>query len=145
MNITWVVVSDNERARFLSKKPGEKILIEMDDLVHPEARIHERDLGSDKPGRSYDSDSSGRHSMKQKTEIKKHDAQTFAEYIADKLEQARNDHEYQHLILVAPPEFLGLLRKQLSDQCTKLVEQAFDKDLTLETIKKIEDVVFELN
>ena len=145
MNTTWVVVADNERARFLTKKPGEKILIEIDDLVHPEARIHERDLSSDKPGRSYDSGGSGRHSMEQKTDIKKHDALTFAGCIADRLEQGRNDHEYQQLVLIAPPEFLGLLRKQLSDQCTKLVKQTFDKDLSLETISKIEDVVFELS
>lgn len=145
MNITWVVAADNERARFFSVKPGKRKLIEIDDLVHPEARIHERDLISDKPGRSCDSVGGGRHSMEQKTDIKKHDAQVFADLIAKKLEQARNNHDFQHLVLIAPPTFLGLLRNQLSDQCTKLVKQSFDKELTLSDISTITDVVFELS
>lgn len=142
MNITWVVVADNERARFFSDKLGKKTLTEIDDLVHPEARIHERDLISDKPGRVYDSVGGGRHSMEQKTDVKKHYAQVFAEQIGEKLEQARNDHDFQHLVLIAPPEFLGILRKQLSDQCAKLVIQSFDKDLTLADITTIKEVVF---
>ncbi len=144
MNITWVVVSDNERARFLSDKSGKRTLVELDSLIHPEARTHERDLKSDKPGRSYDSVGNARHSMEQKTDVKDHDKEEFAKQVADRLEQARNDHYFEHLVLISPPAFLGLLRKQLSDPCLKLVTQSFDKDLTLAKISKIKDVVYEL-
>jgi len=145
MNITWVVVSDNERARFLSDKSGKRTLIELDSLIHPEARTHERDLKADKPGRSYDSVGNARHSMEQKTDVKDHDTEAFAKQVADRLEQARNNHDFEHLVLISPPGFLGLLRKQLTDPCLKLVTQSFDKDLALETISKIEDVVFKLS
>lgn len=145
MNNTLVVVADNERARFLGKQSGKKKLIEIDDLVHMEARTHERDLISDKPGRSFDSQGSGRHAMEQKMDVKKHDEQMFAESIAEKLEKARNDHKFKELVLIAPPEFLGLLRKELSDQCTKQIKQSIDKDLTLAEVSTIEDAVFTLS
>lgn len=141
MSPMWVVVADNARARLLVKEPGKNVLVEMEDLVHPEARKHERDRLTDKPGRAYDRGGAGRHAMDNKLSAGEQDAVTFANLIADKLEHARTQHEYQQLVLVSPPEFLGMLRKKLTDQCSKLVTKSIDKDLTLAEISRIEELV----
>lgn len=141
MSPMWVVVADNARARLLAKEPGKKVLVEMEDLVHPEARKHERDRLSDKPGHAYDRGGVGRHAMDNKLSAGKQDAIAFAALIADKLEHGRTQHDYQKLVLISPPEFLGLLRKKLTDQCSKLVTQSFDKDLTLADLARIEELV----
>ena len=54
MRKTWVVVADRSRARLFSVATPKGPLEELEDLVHPEARSHERDLTSDRPGRSND-------------------------------------------------------------------------------------------
>ena len=48
------VVADRSRARLFSVATPKGPLEELEDLVHPEARAHERDLTSDRPGRSND-------------------------------------------------------------------------------------------
>jgi protein required for attachment to host cells len=53
----------------------------------------------------------------------------FARDIAGKLEHARTTHEFDQLVLVAPPRFLGLLRGSLDDGTAKLVIGSLDKDL----------------
>jgi protein required for attachment to host cells len=38
----------------------------------------------------------------------------FARELAQKLERGLNDHAYDRLVIAAPPEFLGRLRKHIS-------------------------------
>lgn len=43
---------------------------ELEGLKHPASRAHERDLISDRPGRSFDSFGSGRHAMEEEVSLK---------------------------------------------------------------------------
>jgi protein required for attachment to host cells len=45
----------------------------------------------------------------------------FAQQIAKRLEVARNEGQCSAFMIAAPPEFLGKLRKELSEQTAKLV------------------------
>ena len=44
--------------------------------------------------------------------------------------RARNEHRYGQLVLVAPPKFLGALRKELHKEVEKLVTDELPKDLS---------------
>ena len=46
------------------------------------------------------------------------------------LDRARIDHTYDQLVLVAPPRFLGALRKELHKEVEKLVADELPKDLS---------------
>jgi protein required for attachment to host cells len=46
------------------------------------------------------------------------------------LEAGRNIGEFEQLVLVAPPDFLGLLRKAISHPTAKLVSREIGKNLT---------------
>jgi protein required for attachment to host cells len=127
---TWVVVADRARARIFSASTPKGPLTELEDLVLPEARSHERDLTSDRPGRAFDSGGTGRHAMEAPTSAKQQAALSFARTIAERVESARLTGNCQQLVLVAPPDFLGHLKKQLGAQCAKLLTRQISKNLT---------------
>ena len=53
-----------------------------------------------------------------------------AKRIGDYLDKARTDQRYEQLVLVAPPKFLGALRKELGKEVGKLVADELPKDLS---------------
>lgn len=130
MDKTWIVVADSARARIFSASTPKGPLTELEDLVLPEARRHERDLTSDRPGHTFDSGGPGRHAMEAPTSAKRQAANGFARTIAERVETGRLNRECEQLVLVAPPDFLGTLRKHLGTQCARLVSREINKNLT---------------
>lgn len=130
MSYAWIVVADAARARIFFADGPTSPIQPLEQLVSPEARLHGRDLASDRPGRSFDSAGAGRHGTDAATSPKEHEANRFAKTIADHLEQGRIGNSYTRLILVAEPHFLGLLRKAISAETRRLITQELDKDLS---------------
>jgi protein required for attachment to host cells len=129
MDNIWVLVADSGRARLFEAVGAKAPLEEQTDLVMPRARLQEQDLGSDRPGRSFDSAGGGRHAMEPRTPAKEVESDRFAARIAALLDSERVAGAYTRLVLVAPPSFLGQLRDALSDQVRALVSIELDKDL----------------
>ena len=124
MQKTWVLVADRSRARIFAIQTPKGELHELEDLVHPEARAHERDLTSDRPGRSSD-----RHALGTTNSARDQQAAAFAREIALRLDEARTQGSLERLVLVCAPDLLGLLRKALSAPLGKLVIRTVDKNL----------------
>jgi protein required for attachment to host cells len=122
---TWIVVADRSRARIFSVETPKGPLIELADLVHPEARAHERDLTSDRPGRSRD-----QHVLSPPHSARDQQAQGFAREIADELEDGRHNARFEQLLVVAAPDILGMLRKTMSTSVAKTVTLEIDKNMT---------------
>ena len=139
MKKTWILVADSARARILLAESAKGALRELEDLAHPEGRMHESELTTDLPGRSFDSAGQGRHAMEQPVSPSEQEQIRFAKQLADRLEQARENGEYRQLILVAPPAFLGYLRKQLTPDVEKRVSFELDKDLARMSAGEIRD------
>lgn len=127
---TWVVVADASHARIFSAEKSHSPLVELEDLSHPEARLHEQEMGSDRPGRAFDSNGMGRHAMGKEVPPKKHEAGRFARLICDKVDHARATGSFEKLYIVAAPAFLGTLRNCMSDVMQKAVAGEVDKNLT---------------
>lgn len=125
---TWVVVCDRTRARiFNSVWPHEQTWDEVDNLVHPEARLHERDTISDGPG-SFSEAGGSRHSGQAPTDFRHRTAQEFARQIVDYLDEHRLQAGFGELVVVAPALFLGVLRESLPAPLAKLVRCEIDKE-----------------
>ena len=129
MRKTWVIVADNSRARIFTAETPSSPLIEVDSIVHPEARMHDRDITSDLPGRGSGS-GGARHSYVTETDAKDHENAGFARRIAGFLDDARKSDKFKQLIIVAAPSLLGNLRSGLNDQTKKLVSLELDKNLS---------------
>lgn len=126
----WFVVANSTRARVIAITGRQGQPTEIAAWVHPESRLHEQELTSDLPGRSFDSHGQGRHAVSARTSPKELEARHFAREIVERLDKARGDRVFDRLVLVAPPQFLGLLRKNLSAPMTKLIAAEVAKDLT---------------
>ena len=138
MTYTWVVVADSTRARIFNAESSSAALSEMEGLANTEGRLHDRDLTSDLPGRSFDSSKAGgRHAMEPPTDPKQELAIEFARLIARHLDAARVKRDYEQLVIIAAPTFLGLLREQLTNTCRKLVDFEFNKNLVQQTAEEI--------
>jgi len=99
-------------------------------MVHPEARQPERDLVTDLGGRSFSRVGNFRATMGREVEAKEHENEVFARQICHRLDEARTHGELESLVLLAPPAFLGLIRKNLDQQVLARVGLSIDKDLT---------------
>ncbi len=133
MDKVWVLVADGARARILgSEGRVGRSLTELDDLVHPETRLHEGDLSDDRPGRSWGHGGEGRHAMDDPTHPHDKERDTFAREIAARLLRALNDNAYQHLVVVAPSGFLGRLRAHFDARVSARVSAEVNADIVRE-------------
>jgi protein required for attachment to host cells len=138
MTKTWIVVADSAHARVFTRTGNHGPLLEQQDIVHPDSQLHDRDLASDRQGRSFDRSKGGaRHSMEPATTPHGHAAETFAHEVVALLESARNSGSMDGLALIAPPHFLGLLRQGLSEPTRRLVVKEIHKDLVRHSVKEI--------
>lgn len=137
MSHSWIVIADASRARFFSSNANMSELHEVETLAHPASRLHEQELTTDLPGRAFDSHGQNRHAMGQAVSPKKEEAIRFAQQIAGRLDEERKKNSFEHLVLVAPPEMLGLIREKLSADLRKKVTEEIHKDMTQHSLEDI--------
>ncbi len=134
---TWLLVADSVRGRIFRTDTPTGPISELTTLAHPEGRLHEQALTSDLPGRTFDRQGYGRHVMEDRVSAKQQDNVKFAQRIATYLETMRMRKEFERLVIVAPPDFLGLLSGKLSAETRKLVILKVDKNLAQKSAKQI--------
>jgi protein required for attachment to host cells len=138
--ITWIVVADGARGRFLTPSEDSKKLVSagLADLVAPQSRARPRDLKSDKPGRSYSSARSGmRHALEPPHDYHKLEKHRFMVVLAEALDGACEKRQFDDIVLVAPRRSLGELRSLLSKRVLNRVRLEIAKDLTNKTAAEL--------
>jgi len=126
----WLLVADAGRARLFSADDSRGPLKELHEIIDPNGRARDQDLVTDRPGRTFDSAGQGRHAMEPSTDPSETEAIGFAKSLTETMDAARVHGRFEYLGLVAPPAFLGHLRKSLSDETARHVVLEVDKDLT---------------
>lgn len=130
MEKTWILVADSSRARIFTAKTPTSPLNEIQTLTHPEGRLHARDLTTDLPGREAGNPDHSHHGLSIRTDPKKQEAIIFARHISQQLDEARKNHSFDQLIIIAEPAFLGLLREHMSSTTAKLITLELNKNLS---------------
>lgn len=132
---SWIVVADGDRARILKiEKPG--VLVQIDCLHDPKARMKEHDLTSDRSGKR-DSGQATCHRMEPSTSPHQKELVEFAKNLASYLEKAHRDKAFEHLYLAAGPHFLGILRQVIPSSITALISGECPKNLIHEPLDTI--------
>ena len=108
---TWILVGDGSHAR----------LFEADDAAHPWRLVRrvDREHSREKTDRAGAHEDGGEHD--------------FARHLVAVLETGRERGAFAHLVIVAPPRFLGQLRAELPAPLAALVVRTVDKDYTHES------------
>ncbi len=130
-NITWVLIADGARARVLAQdKPFQALKPALAEEEITGSTAQSKEIGSDRPGRSFDSAGEGRHAMVPPTDPQRYAKYAFARELAERLEEAAHGGRFDRLILVAAPKTLGDLRELLPGVVKARVVAEIDKDLT---------------
>ncbi|TAK87202.1 MAG: host attachment protein [Betaproteobacteria bacterium] len=138
MATTWIIAADASRARVLQVADRDQQLLEIEDLLNPQGRLHNREINTDASGRFRGQDRPGGHSSDDEQRTGDHYDELFAKRVGDYLEKARNQHRFDRLHLVAPPKFLGALRRELGKEVQKLVAEEIPKDLSWVNARDLE-------
>jgi protein required for attachment to host cells len=135
---TWIIAADSSRARILQVTDRKQHLDEIEDLLNPEGRVHDRELLADGHPRFSGHAGGGPASDREETSATEHATELFAKRLGEYLDKARTAHKYDRLHLIAPPKFLGQLRKELGKEVQKLVAEELPKDLSWLNARDIE-------
>lgn len=135
-----IVVADQSEADFYELEQRHMPPQFVQRVEDADAHLHNRDLKSDRPGRVFDHapTSGGRrggvahHSTGGERSPRKVEARRFARRIAQALEEARQLNLYDRIVVMAPPEFLGLLREEMPPAVRAVLTAEIGKDLVHE-------------
>jgi protein required for attachment to host cells len=134
--LTRIIVADQAEARFYDLSDDAQLQI-AGHLSNASARLHDRDLKSDRPGRVFDRapPASGRrgsvahHATGGSQSPRKHESALFARRIAVALVRAHRAGQFDQLVIMAGSPFLGLLRAALPGSLGQSVVAEVAKDL----------------
>jgi protein required for attachment to host cells len=140
-----LVVADESEARFYDIGSPRGPMQLAGRFENPIARLRDRDLRSDRPGRVFDrAPTAGwrrgavaHHATGGERRPHKQETQRFARQVVRTLEEARREDQFDRLVLMAGVPFLGTLRAALRKfgRATLIVE--VPKDLVHQTEREV--------
>lgn len=134
---SWMLVCDGAKALVLRNEGNSELLnlIPVDIALEPHPSAH--DLGTDRPGRVYQSQGTSRSEMEE-TDWHQQAEDMFLSTVAEKMDALVQQHGVTKVVLVAPPRALGVLRQKLSSTTREMISAEVAKDLTKLPILEIE-------
>jgi protein required for attachment to host cells len=140
---TWVIVADKCIAKIFRIVKFPKIQ-EISILEHPESRLLNQELVSERPGRNFQSMGLGRSAYQPETEPTQVEAIKFASIVGKSLTTAHQKGEFSRLYIFAEPSFLGLLRQHIDSETKKSIVSEIAKVLTTSDSATIEHHLSEI-
>lgn len=141
METVWILAADSSRARVFQELDHEHHLLEVQDFAHPAGHASNRDLESDAKGRFGSGEHSPAHTAQPLSDAVQHENEKFSKEVGEFLDQARHEHRFDKLHVIAPSKFLGLLRRNLNKETQKLVDEEIIKDISWQDKNEIEEFV----
>lgn len=128
--VTWFVVADGARLRIVRRDGVAGAFRTVSEARSKTSRRRSSDLGTERPGRVFESASSTRHGAGEREDLHRQAKRGFAEAIADDLNASGRRGEFDALVLVAPTRVLGDIRGHLAADIAGRVVGEVAKDLT---------------
>lgn len=122
-----LLVFDSSKARFYRMLPSGKIkfLNEVQsDLSHSN-----KDIVSDRPGRSFSSTTAGRSAIEPQHDPHKQEKHNFVHQLVETLESAYDRNEFRQLVVAAPERSIGEFRSLIPDKIKKSIQREVPKEL----------------
>jgi protein required for attachment to host cells len=127
---TWVLIADAARARVFETMGKGTGLTVVSDMAFDAKLAPSHMLGTDRPGRSFESVGSTRHAMESPSDPHREQKRQFARLIAHVLEERQAASGFDRLVVVAPAVTMGDLRTALPDKVKAVVVAELVADLT---------------
>lgn len=138
---TWIAIADGAKALVL-RNDGEADApnFSVVDIFSNAENVRTSELGTERPGRTHESATSGRSNMAQ-TDWHDIGEQRFADEVANALDRHCQAGDFRHLIIVAPPRTLAELRHKFSKRLQEAIVTEVNKDLTNHPVYEIERIL----
>lgn len=144
MDATWIVSANAGRARIFAQSAAADRLEEINDMVNTPARepmratetdeLGQRAAGKSRQGSGGPSQENG---YQQHQTPPQHQEELFARDVAHFLIAAHDEGRFRDLCLVASPEFLGVLRRQVAGRLDAAIKVEINKDYTRESADEL--------
>lgn len=127
-HLTWVVNTNSNICRIYHYGKNLDQFTLFKTINHPENRLRDIDLTSDKPGR-YRAGDSAHGAYSQPSDPKEIKIDDFSREIAKELDHGRKANAYEKLIIISPPHMKGILSKHLNKHVKDLITHNIEKDI----------------
>jgi len=127
---TWILIADGARARVMQNNGPGKGVQQVDGCHYRTSHEADREIHTDRPGRTHDSAGAGRHAMEGSSSPHRIAKAEFARALMDDLERKHTAGNFDRLLIVAPPRALGDLRQHMPGTLKSCLIGEVHKDLT---------------
>ena len=127
---TWLIAADDSRAfLYEAQEVGVSHVRSFD---HPASRAKGQDIDTDAPGRRRPrgKDLARRGSMELTPPPEDKEADDFSREVCEFLRLAHHRGEFERLVVIAPPRFLGRLRRDMHHAVRHATHEVVSKDWT---------------
>lgn len=129
--VKWVVVANRVEARvFHQGRPRNKLKL-LKTFLNPDGRLHKRELDADRPGNGAGriGGTALRPYKLEKGDSHEQAAIKFAKKIANYIKKERQNQNFDEVVIIAEPKFMGQLRSALDRPTTAMIGDWIKKDL----------------
>jgi protein required for attachment to host cells len=128
MERTWILVANAAGAKVYDAGRAQLSLLR--EIEHPEGRLRDAELVSDRSGRTRKAigGMAPRTAVDPQTTPRAAEARRFALHLGKELDRARAAGEVEALVIVAPPHFLGLVQELLPRQVKRRLRASLARD-----------------
>jgi len=126
----WILIADGEHARIAVPGVAGGSFQTQWEVDSAAAHRRSRDLGTDKPGRGFESGDGTRHAIAPKHDPHTLEKQRFEHFIAERLNAAAAQAAFDQLVLVAPAQAMHEIRQRMDQTTAQKLAGTLTKDLT---------------
>lgn len=148
MATTWIVSANASRAQFFSDEHDAEPWKEINAMVNAGARLRTSETETDRigpvaAGKSVHNVGGATPSKSYQPAMTpaQHQTELFAREVADYLRKGCNEGQYGELMLIASPEFLGVMRKLLDPNVQAMVKMEINKDYTQAGMAQLRELI----
>jgi len=132
----YILVADSGMAKIYKTDAALDALELVHEQANPAGRKTRTELETDRPGMQRNS-LGGTHGLGGDTNTPRHESGQFARELCKFLQKEHQVGNFDSLMLVAPPHFLGDLREHLGKECQQTLAKTVNKDLVRSSTKDI--------
>ncbi|MDB6096143.1 MAG: hypothetical protein JWM09_421 [Francisellaceae bacterium] len=126
----WVLLANASSASFYSVSEKNRHFNLIKKIDHPESKLKERELDTDRPGHFHKAKTTIRGAFEEPLSHKYLQRMDFAKQINLELENGRINSHYKGIIIIAEPHFYGLINTNAPQEVQSMIKFHLPKDYT---------------
>lgn len=136
----WIFLADGRKALFLRNEGDTDYPVLQVEDVRARKDRSTQEAGVDRPTRVHES-LGPRRSTAEQSDWHQLEEDAFARQAAATLDELVASHHIRHLVVVAPPRTLAVLRRSFTPAVRDRISAEIDKDLTNRPVHEIEEIL----